>query len=107
MQLSFAFFVCKQYINIRAFVQHNIIYYRAFFLYTSSIGPFSICNCLLHSDREEINKKLQSFSWHLICYGYLCIWRAGIQGAKKNVIKTFPVFSYFKRLRRAIFSQPK
>lgn len=31
MQLSFAFFVCKQYINIRAFVQHNIIYYGVFF----------------------------------------------------------------------------
>lgn len=61
MQLSFAFFVCKQYINIRAFVLHNIIYYGVFFLYTSSIGPFSICNCLLHTDREEINKKASKF----------------------------------------------
>ena len=61
MQLSFAFFVCKQYINIRAFVQHNIIYYRVFFLYTSSIGPFSVCNCLLHTDREGINKKASKF----------------------------------------------
>ena len=60
MLLSFAFFVCKQYINIRAFVQHNI-YYWAFFLYTSSIGPFSICNSLHHTDREGIYKKASKF----------------------------------------------
>ena len=61
MQLRFAFFVCKQYINIRAFVQHNIHYRALFFLYTSSIGTFSICNSLLHTDGEEINKKASKF----------------------------------------------